>query len=211
MNKHFFIGLGLVTMAAGFMGCSKDPLANLTQEESRIYITNYDSLANFKSYTTFTISDSVAVINNNNVSREQTAIDIAFINAIRTQLEARGYTRVARTAKPDLAVNVSRVYNTTTGIINYNNYFGGYGGFYDPFDYGFGGFGYFSPFGYATYSIREGALSVDILDLKNAQSSNRINGIWSGLIRGSGIFNSSTAASQVKMLFDQSPYLRKSN
>ncbi len=211
MKSQYLAGLLLVAFGSVFVGCSKDPLENLTQEESRIYITNHDSTANFRSYSTFTISDSVAVINNNNVSRQQTDVDKAFIEAVRTQMVARGYTMVSRSSNPDVAVNVSRIYNTSTGLISYNNYWDSYGGFYDPFNYGYGGYGYYSPYSYATYTIREGALSVDVLDLKNAATSNRINGIWSGLIRGSGIFNPATAASQVQQLFNQSPYLKKNN
>lgn len=189
-------------------GCSKDPLADMTQEESRIYITNFDQSANFNAYRTYSISDSVAVINNGQTSKDQTAVDVAFVSAVKAEMNARGYQQVARTANPDLAVNVNRIFNTNTGVIQYNNYFNMYGGMWDPFFYGYPGYGYFSPFSYATYTIREGALSVDLLDLKNAATNNRIQVIWTGLIRGSGIFNSNTASSQVKALFDQSTYIK---
>jgi hypothetical protein len=51
-------------------------------------------------------------------------------------------------------------------------------------------------------------LSIDIIDLKDAATNQQLKGIWSGLIRGSGIFNANTAGSQVKALFDQSAYLQ---
>jgi hypothetical protein len=203
--------LGLLSFGALLAGCSKEPLANLTEEESRIYITDYDSKADFKTYGTFAISDSVAVIHNGSVSHQQNATDLAFINAVRSELTARGYVQVSRTANPDIAVNVTRIYNTSTGVIQYSNYWNDYAGYYDPYYYGYGGYGYYSPYSYEVYSVREGALSVDVLDLKNAAANNRINGIWTGLIRGSGIFNSGTAANQVGMLFNQSPYLSKTN
>lgn len=209
MKKYLLAGMTLLSLGGLLTSCSKDPLEGLSQEDSRIYITNHDANASFTSYNTFTISDSVAVLNNNQVSKEQSASDIAFINAVKAQMQARGYALVGRNDNPDLAVNVNRIYNTSTGIIAYDNYWGYYDDFYDPWYYGSGGYGYYSPYSYASYTIREGALSIDILDLKNAPSTNRIAGIWSGLIRGSGIFNGNTAASQVQMLFDQSPYLRK--
>ncbi|HZI69330.1 MAG TPA: DUF4136 domain-containing protein, partial [Hanamia sp.] len=65
------------------------------------------------------------------------------------------------------------------------------------------------PYAYSIYQVKEGALSIDILDLKNASENNNINMIWTGLIRGSGILNANVADSQVKALFDQSPYLKK--
>ncbi len=135
--------------------------------------------------------------------------DVAFINALKSQMAAQGYTLVDRSANPDLGINVTRIYNTTTGIISYDNWYNDYyGGYYDPYYWGYGGYGYYSPYSYATYSVREGALSIDMLDLKHAAANNKIEVIWTGLIRGSGIFNSSTAADQVTTLFNQSPYLK---
>ncbi len=101
-------------------------------------------------------------------------------------------------AKPDLVINVSRIYNTNTGIIQYDNYYNYYGSMWDPYNYGYPGYGYYSPYSYATYTIREGALSIDLLDLKNASTNNRIQVLWTGLIRGSGIFNANTAAARYK-------------
>ena len=208
MKSKNVLWVGILALATMFTGCSKDPLANLTDEESRIYITDHDSTVDFSAFNTFSISDSVAVINNGQSSKEATASDAAFINAVKSQMQAAGFTLVNRDASPDLAINVNRIYNTSTGVIAYDNYYDYYGGYWDPYYYGYSGYGYYSPYSYATYSIREGALSVDILDLKNAASANRINVIWTGLIRGTGIFNASAASQQIEMLFNQSPYLK---
>ena len=208
MKSKNVMWVALLSLGALFTGCTKDPVANLTDEESRIYITDHDSTANFSAFRTFSISDSVAVINDGRVSKEITSTDQAFIAAVKAEMQAKGFTLVNKGANPDLGINVSRIYSTSTGIISYRNYFDMYSGFYDPFYWGYGGFGYYSPYSYATYSVTNGALSVDILNLKDAPAANRINVLWTGLIRGSGIFNSSTAAQQVKMLFDQSTYLK---
>lgn len=208
MKSKSVLWVTILALAAVFTGCTKDPVANLTAEESRIYITNYDSTVNFSTFRTFSISDSVAVINDRRVTKEMTSTDQAFINAFKTEMQAKGFTMVSKSANPDLGINVSRIYNTSTGIVSFRNYYDMYSGFYDPFYWGYGGYGYYSPYSYATYSIREGALSIDVLNLKNAATSNRINVIWTGLIRGTGIFNSATAADQVKMLFNQSAYLK---
>lgn len=201
--------LGFIVLLVAFTSCSKDPIANLTEEESRIYITDHDATVNFGSFKTFTVSDSVAVIVNGQGSKQLSSSDLAFINAIKGQMQASGYTMVQKDANPDLAVTVNRINNTSTGIISYNNYYNDfYGGFWDPYYWGYGGFGYYSPYSYATYTIREGALSVDILNLRDAASQNRINVIWTGLIRGSGIFSASNAEQQAKALFEISPYLK---
>lgn len=200
-----FLGLAIMLTASA---CTKHPVEKLTEEESRIYITNYDSTVNFSNYATFSISDSVTVINNGEASRQQNNVDKSFIAAVKSQMGQLGYVMVDRNSSPDVAINVSRIYNSATGIISYNNYWNDYNGYYDPFYWGYPGYNYYSPYAYSTYSIREGALSIDLLDLKNASATNRIKSIWSGLIRGSGIFDASTAAGQVGQLFSQSQYLK---
>jgi hypothetical protein len=208
MKQRLLWSLAFFTLLAA--GCRKDPVKNLNEEESRIYITNHDSTVNFSQYQTFSISDSVPVIDGSDVSVQNSQADQAFISAVKTEMQQRGYTLVNRNEHPDLGVTVSRIINTSTGVITYDNYYDYYSGFYDPYYWGYGGYGYGPPsFGYATYQVREGLLSVDMADLKNVSSNNQIKLVWNGMIRGSGIFNASTAASQVSQLFNQSPYLSK--
>lgn len=200
-----FLLIGLST------GCIKDPLNNLTNEESRIYITNFDSTASFSSFKTFRIADSVAVITNNSAARSLTAADQSYITAVRKYMTARGYREVGQDSVPDLGINVNRIYSTSTGVINYADYWGYYGGYWDPYYWGYGGYGYYVPYSYAVYEITEGAYSVDLLDLKDAAGKNTINIIWTGLVRGADIMNPAVADTQVKALFDQSEYLRAGN
>lgn len=200
---------GLSLLAVLMIGCRKDPMNNLTSEESRIYITNHDSTVNFSSYQTFSIADSVAVVDGNHVSSQFNETDQAFVTALKNNMQQFGYTLVSKSDHPDLGVMVSRIINTSTGVINYNDYWDYYGSYYDPFYWGYSGYGWGSPgWGFATYQVKEGMLSIDMVDLKNAATNNnQIKVIWNGMIRGSGIFNASTAASQVSALFNQSPYI----
>jgi hypothetical protein len=208
MKKYFLPFATIMMLSLALVGCRKDPLRDMTSEESRIYITNRDSLTDFKAFKTFSISDSVSVISNNQLEgRESTQVDRLYINAIKDRMAARGYSFVARDAKPDLGINVSRLYNSSTGIVSYPDYWGGYNSFYDPFYWGYGGYGYNFPVYYGTYQITEGALSVDILDFKDADASKTIKGVWNGLVRGSGVFASGNAAANVNALFDQSAYI----
>lgn len=208
MKRINVLWASILALGTMFTSCSKDPLANLTTGESRIYITDHDSTKNFKSFHTFSISDSVAVINDGQASKQLNETDQAFINAVKSEMQASGYTLVSKMATPDLGINITRIYNTSTGIVSYRNYYDYYGSYWDPYDWGYGGYGYYSPYSYATYSVREGAMSVDMFNLRDAAANNKIEVIWTGLIRGSGIFTASTASDQVKMLFNQSPYLK---
>jgi hypothetical protein len=205
------IGFMLLTISTLVVvsSCSKDPLKDMTEEESRIYITNRDSTANFNSYKTYSIVDSVSLIDNGRFAgREATSWDLQVISTIQDAMNARGYSKVDRTQNPDLGINVSRVYSTSTNIVNLSDYYGYYGGYYDPFYWGYGGYDYYFPPVYGSYQSTEGALSIDMLDLKNASGSQTIKGVWSGLVRGQGIFVNSNVQSQVQALFDQSPYLQ---
>jgi hypothetical protein len=209
MKKYSLPVAGLLLLTLSLAGCRKDPLRDMTEEESRIYITNYDSTVDFGSFKTFSISDSVSVIENNELEgRESTEVDLLFIDAIKKQMAARGYSFVSRDAKPDLGINVSRVYNSYTGVISYPDYWGGYYDYYDPFYWGYPGYGYRFPRTYGVYEVNEGVLSIDLLNFKDADANKTINGVWNGLIRGSGVFSGYNTASQVKALFDQSPYLK---
>ena len=57
--------LCLVILGASLSYCTKDPIKNLSEEESRIYITNYDTTVSFSNYKTFKLADSIAIIENN--------------------------------------------------------------------------------------------------------------------------------------------------
>jgi len=200
--------LGLACMSFIYTGCTKEPLNNLSDEESRIYITDHDSSVNFTNYTTFSISDSVAVIDNGQMTKHLDDVDSAYLNAVTKYMEQEGYTLVSNEQNPDLGVDVNRIISTATGVISYGDYWGYYNSYWDPYYWGYPGYGYYVPYAYSVYQIKEGAISVDMLDLKNAPQDKKINVIWTGLIRGSGIFNQTVADSQVKALFDQSPYLK---
>src|SRR6476660_8787844 len=110
------IGLAMLAMTsvALLSSCTKDPLNNLSEEESRIYITNRNNSADFGTYKTYSIPDSVHVISNNSFQGGQaTTWDLQALAAVRNALESRGYVRVSRSQSPDLGINVSRLYNTT--------------------------------------------------------------------------------------------------
>jgi hypothetical protein len=208
MKKRWL--LRLIVLCFFLTNCTKDPLNNLSEAESRIYITNYDTTVNFASYKTFRIADSIAVVLNNRLQqRERTDGDGQLIEAVASALQQRGYTRAAAGQGADIGVTVSAVSNTSTQLINYADYGGYYGDYWDPFYWGYPGYSYNFPSYYGIYETGETALVIDMLDIKNASSNNnQFRVIWRGLIRGSGIFTTQNINSQVAALFSQSPYLK---
>ena len=209
MKRMFGLALLIATTIAVLSSCTKDPLKTMSEEESRIYITNRDSTVNFGSYKTYSIADSVLVIDNGRVAGKQAdSWDVQMISGIQNAMNARGYVKVDRTQNPDLGINVSRVFSTSTNVVNLSDYWNYYGGYYDPYYWGYGGYDYYYPPVYGYYQSTEAAFSIDMLDLKNASNAQTIKVIWNGLIRGEGIFNNNNVPSQVQALFDQSPYLK---
>ena len=206
MKKMLFGSVLALLVAAG---CTKDPVAHLSEDESRIYITNYDTTAVFTNYKTFAIADSVAIVKNNRLqTKERTDYDVQLINAIANELKQKGYTQVSNSQNADLGVAVSIVTNTSTGLIQYGGYGGFYDSYWDPYYWGYGGYGYGYPSAYGLVQSTEAMISVDLLDLKNAPTNQNIRVIWNGLIRGSGIFSGDATTTGVQALFAQSSYLQ---
>jgi hypothetical protein len=208
MKRIFLMLIGLTGFSIIYTSCTKDPVNNLTADESRIYITDHDSSVNFSDYKTYSISDSVAVIENGKSFHDLNDAGQAYIDAVKKHMGQAGYQMVSRNDNPDLGVDVNHIINTSTGVISYGDYWDDYGGYWDPYYWGYPGYGYYIPYAYSVYQVSEGAVSLDILDLKNASTDHKINVVWTGLIRGSGVFNASVADNQVKALFDQSSYLK---
>ena len=210
MSKIMWLSGGALAAILSISSCKKDPLNHLTNDESRIYISNYDTTANFASYKTFSITDSVDVIQDNQLyGKELNGYDSAVISTVGQSMQQRGYQLVDRKTSPDLAFNISRVYSTSSGIFSYPDYWDYYGSFYDPYYWGYPGYGYYSPYAVGVYTIQSGGLEIDLLDLKNAAThGNKLTAIWTGLVRGEQVFKTANASLEVDSLFAQSPYLK---
>jgi len=206
--KRLWPGIAVILLI--MTGCAKEPLNNLSEDEARLYITNRNDSISFSSYTTFRITDSVAVIRNNQLQEHsRAAYDAQLIEAVAARMEQNGFTRVQAGTTPDIGIAISRVYNDQTGVISYPDYWGGYGGYWDPYYWGYPGYGYYFPSIIGTYTVTDGAVSVDMFDVKNAGENNNLRFLWNGLIRGSGTFSQSNIDRNVQALFDQSAYLTR--
>jgi hypothetical protein len=209
MKRIQLLLTSVLGLSAIMTSCTKDPLHHLNAEESRIYVTSFDSSVNFSSYKTYSIADSVGVIDNGHAIKEHTESDQAYIDAVNKYMQLRGYVLVNKNSNPDIAININRIYHTSTGLIDYTDYWDYYGGYWDPNYWGYPGYSYYVPYVYGTYQVTEGLMSIDMFDLKNvAAHGDKINLIWNGLVRGEGIFNAENADSSVQPLFNQSPYLK---
>jgi hypothetical protein len=207
---NFF--LLVISFAFVTISCRKDVIKNLEGNESIVYITEHDSTVNFSNFQTFKVADSVSVIQDGQFQeRAYTAYDSSLIAAIRQVMIQRGFQLETNSAiPPDIGINVSRITTAYTGVISYNDYYGYYDSYWDPFYWGYGGYEYYFPYTFGTYTFHEGALVTDMVNLKNPDTAdNKLRTVWTGLARGTGIFNSANINEIVQSLFNQSPYISK--
>lgn len=206
-NTLFYAGIGALL---ALTGCRKDPLNNLTSEESRVYITNRDASAQFSSYSTYSLVDSIAVISASGQSKQRTSADADLLNTIETEMNKRGYRRVERTENPDLGLSVSKIDVSITSIVPdyYPGYWSMYDAYWDPFYWGYGGYNYFFPTFYNVFNTQVSSISIDMIDLENAATSNnQLKVIWNAQLEGDNILAPAAARLAVVSAFDQSAYL----
>lgn len=70
--QALILGALVAVMAAA---CAPNPLEDLTVEETQVFITNYEPTTNFGSYQTFSLADSVYVIQNQRTGVSTTSQD----------------------------------------------------------------------------------------------------------------------------------------
>jgi hypothetical protein len=170
--------IATVIIGSLLFGCeSKPDTAELIDQ--LVVSTSYDTEANFDEYATYAIPtdtiwlysnaiEDTLLIQNSNSTYPRPVID-----AIRSNMEASGFTRVKRNENPDLGVNVSIVHDYS---IYQELIYGGYGG------YGGGYYGYGSSYYYPSYvstsTTSNGMLIVELVDLKNKGANNKVNVLW---------------------------------
>lgn len=192
--------LFLLIASLGLMSCSKDPISDLSNEESLVYITNHDKSANFSQFKTFSIVDSVLIVENNRTGTSLDDIDRAILQRIVTNMQNLGYKYVGPKEKPDVGINVTWITNTYLNVVS--QYYGGYWG---------GGYGYGYPSYYNYYETSESSWLISMLDFKNPQTTptgKTFNVIWDAQIRGAAIGDQNLIEKMADSIFGQSAYLK---
>jgi hypothetical protein len=207
MLKYFSIA-SIVFL--GF-GCAKYPTDSVTTEENDMIGTLYDVNADFSSYKTFAIVDSVLLIQREDgepkpdtgVSRHSDRI----ISLLSQNMQARGYTRVHKDSAPDLGIDASLLNDENVGSYTY---WGGYPGYW-----GWYGYSYWYPWPTTTYYRYEiGTLVINMVDFKNRDEIDKeLNVIWhnvgAGLVGSSSSYNANRIDRAIEIMFEQSPYLTR--
>lgn len=206
----------LVLLIIGF-SCDSPDIDQLSDDF--IVSTNYDPEANFSNYSTYVISDTIALFSND---PDDTILDSdaarPIISAIRANMSERGFQFAERNANPDLGVIVYTFSNVNLVNIPTGYWWNSPGWYWDPYYFGGYGYGYGYPYYYYpysyTYAYQNGGLMVEIVDLKSyQQNNNRYRVLWSmyagGVLSGNDERNIDQSVSAVHQAFTQSPIISR--
>ncbi len=206
MKTNILVILAILLLAS----CRKSP--DFDQLSSQFIVnTDRDKTADFSSYKTYYISDSVLYIGDKG-SDSSLPAELAqqLVKVVKDSMAARGYVLVPRgdvTSHPDLGLTLSIVKNITVVIESYPGWWGGYyGGCYWYYCYP-----YYYPWT-AVYSYTTGTVLLNMYDIKNATTEEEIKALWSitalGAVGSSPQTNISYGVESLQQGFKQSPYVQ---
>ena len=205
--KH--LGLMLTVSLALFMS-SCYPEGADTVEDYDVAITNYDKGADFSSFSTFAIPDTIVYFANDKNAKLDHQFDEQIIQVVTDNFIKRGYTKVENHETASFIVTVSAFSNVNYSYYidnwynNWNWYWGWWpGGAFNP---------YYPWYPVSVYAYQSGSVVIDMIST-TARSDNKVNVIWSGiadgLLQGTQQSIINRVNTQLNQCFVQSPYLKK--
>lgn len=171
-----------------------------------IVSTSLDQTANFGSYKTFYIADTVEYIGG--IGSDSIIVGpkaAQLVGAVKTNLAARGYTFVGRNSSPDLGLTLTAIKDVTVLISSYPGWWDGYWGCY------YYCYPYYYPWT-SVYTYTTGTVILNMYDLKNAGSTHQVKAVWNttglGALGTSGTSNVQLGVDALNQGFVQSPYVK---
>lgn len=197
--KYYFIFSFL------FLGCKvNDPLANISDDDTRVYVCNFDKNVKFSDYTTYFVGDSAfSIVNNQARFSINRTKNKTFIFYFRENFEKKNFKHVKKGENPDMGVQISRVTNSKIGSeAQTKAYFNNYWNFPAYTTNGFKYPGYFN-----TYEVGDTIWNIEVVDLKNALANEELKVIWNAQIHGNGVFEEDNFAFTIEKIFEISTFL----
>ncbi len=206
-KRHLFPAFLAVIAGLAIASCSKYPSYTVDTSDLDMVWTNYSETADFMEYKTYYVPDTILIdstATEAEIEHLQQYYEV-ILERVNSNMEERNYVRVDSTDNPDLGLGIS-IITRTNYVFSYSWWY-----YYPPY-WGWPGYGYYYP--WATYlgSYEEGALIIDMSDLKNINhDSKQINALWAAMIGGVLTSNSGLLDQRlydyIDQAFDQSPYL----
>ena len=187
-----FLGAGLI-MAS----CTKYPPSSDRLLEDLAIYTKYDTKADFASYKTYYMNDSVMKVADDDSGWYYNSQVQSLMDRIASNMKKFGYTRTYNKNATDLYMGVSVVKN-----INVTVYYPGWYYPYYPSDWWYwGGYYPYYPY-YPAYitSYSSGSIIMDMMDIKNRQGD-QVAVVWNGFVRG--LMTGSHTLPEIEQSIDQ--------
>ena len=202
------ISLCFLVIICVVTGCRKTPDFSQLSDEF-IVSTSQDKNASFNSYNTYFISDTVIYIGG--IGSDSILVGpnaLQLVQAVKNNLNSRGYTFVSRSENPDIGLILSAIKDINVIIEYYPGWWDGYyGGCYWYY--------YCYPYYYpwtSVYTYTTGTVILNMYDLKNANADSQIKGIWNttalGALGSSTSQNIGNGVDAINQGFEQSPYIQ---
>jgi len=201
-----FIALGILAMVS----CTKYPPSDSRLLEDMAILTQYDVNTKFGDYKTYSIVDTLYYITDKGTQKIINANSQLIINQIIGNMNARGYTKVAKGPSADLGINVTAIKTTTTTTVYYPGWYWGYPGYYPP--YWWGGYsGYYYPY-YPSYytSYSTGTLIIEMVNFRAVTEDGKLPVVWNAFIRSllTDTHTTSDITTSIDQSFTQTPSIK---
>lgn len=203
MKKKLFTALPLLTL---LWACY--PNGPEYAEDTDVVLTTFDETYDFDAKSTFAMPDKIVVdveIDEGDTIYEYMADVFAspILQAIETNMENFGWTRVAVDNDPDVLLTPAGISSTTYFYTYwYDWWYGGYWGY---------GWGWYYPPYYTVSSYTTGTMLMVMSDPNQATVSpvNRSPAVWISAANGllTGYYDISRVTESINLSFAQSPYL----
>lgn len=214
-NKKSILSLVFV-LSIIVIGCNKRPDVYDVGREKDVAITYYDVDADFGQLLTYSIIDTVPLVewgsDVDSLVWEASSRSSLIIDNMNAQMASLGYTKVEPSANPDILLNASILSLEIEYIGYYTSYpyYGWGGGYY----WGYPDYGYYYPYYYPYYYTQSfGTVLMEMIDAKNInESTHQLRAVWTGMVVGStdqGGDIDSRITDGINDCFSQSPYLKK--
>lgn len=195
------------------VACHKEPYTD-SDNEYLVY-TSPGKQITFTSFQTFDLADSLLIIGQSNKPvYSQSDNALALIQAVRTNMEKRGFIYTPDNPDADLGIQMTYVIKTERYVQYYRDpyWWLDYPGYWSPGFWGnYTGFYYPYP---VTYTFSTNSLMIDMVNLTVPRTGNEaLEVVWSAYIGGPASTSTDYDVNRMKASIDQafvqSPYLTR--
>ena len=203
----------VILFVSVLFSCRKEPNTEDLKLE-QVVATDRDLSANFSGYVTYFISDTVSIVASASTDSILTGpMALQLVNAVKTNMNARGYTFKTRAQGPDLGLRLTVIKDITRTAVC-GGWWDGWYGYYPPWYWGcyYCG-GYYYPW-CTTYTYTIGTSTLYMFDIKNQGTNHNVRALWGATMFGvfsttNNQTNADLTTTAINQAFAQSTYLKK--